>query len=101
MKQINLRLPDQVAEDLRREAAARGTSVNRLASDGLRALVDPEYTGDEAERARARLRRAGLLAEPEGVAPEPPRSEELERARAAAGKGTALSQLVSEGRGSR
>ncbi|MGI8749452.1 MAG: toxin-antitoxin system HicB family antitoxin [Thermoleophilaceae bacterium] len=101
MKQISLRVPESLAAELAREAADRGTSVNSLATTVLRAAVDPDFSGDEAERLRARLRRAGLLANPEGAAPDPPTSEELERARAAAGDGTQLSELVSAGRGPR
>jgi hypothetical protein len=101
MKQISLRVPQQLADDLKRAAADRGASVNSFATTALRAAVDPEFSGDEAERLRERLRRAGLLWEPEGVAPDPPVLAELERARAAAGKGTSLSELVSEGRGPR
>jgi len=101
MRQISLRVPEQLADDLRRAALDRGTSLNSFATTTLRAAVDPDFSGDEAERLRARLRRAGLLWEPEGVAPDPPTDEELGRARAAAGRGTPLSELVSEGRGSR
>lgn len=101
MKQICLRVPEQLADDLRREAADRGASVNSFATTALRAAVDPEFSGDEAERLRGRLRRAGLLWEPEGAVPDPPTRDELERARTAAGKGTSLSELVSEARGPR
>ncbi len=101
MKQISLRLPDQLADSLKREAADRGTSVNSFAATALQVAVDPEFSGDEAERLRGRLRRAGLLWTPDGAAPAPPTREEVERARAAAAGGTPLSQLVSEGRGPR
>lgn len=101
MKQMSLRVPDQLAEDLKRAAADRGASVNSFATTVLSTAVDPDFSGDEAERLRARLRRAGLLWEPEGLAPDPPSREAVERARAAAGGGTPLSELVSEGRGPR
>lgn len=101
MRQISLRVPDQLADDLKRAAADREASLNSFATAALRAAVDPDFSGDEAERLRGRLRRAGLLWEPEGVPPDPPTREELERARAAAGEGTPLSELVSAGRGPR
>lgn len=101
MKQISLRVPERLADELRREAADRDTSVNSFATMVLRAAVDPDFSGDQAERLRARLRLAGLLWEPEGEPPRPPAPEELQRARAAAGSGTPLSDLVSEGRGPR
>jgi len=74
--------------------------VNALAVDVLTAALDPEAAGDELERHRERLHRAGLLldweSEPTSV---PPSAEEIARARAAMGGGRMLSDLVSEGRG--
>ena len=75
MAQLTVRLEDRAAEDLRAEAARRGTSVNALVVAALRALVDPEHEDGAADQLRARLRRAGLLREPSGEegtgAPEP------------------------------
>ena len=100
MKQLTLRVPDDLAADLTRVAAERGRSVNALATTALRALVDPEAAGDEVERVRERLRRAGVeLYTPTrtAVAPDP---DAFAAARAALGSGgTLASDLVSEGRG--
>lgn len=99
MHQLTLRISNDLANDLRAEAEKRGQSVNALASAALSALVDPDLEGDELERLRARLRRAGLLAEtrplPRGSAPSP---ERLAEARRRAAKGKSLSDYVSEGR---
>lgn len=99
MKQVTLRLPDDLARELSEEAARLGQSVNAYATLGFRAWLDPDAEGDDVERMRARLRRAGLLAEWEPATVEPPSARELERARRAAGSGKQLSEYVSEGRG--
>jgi plasmid stability protein len=98
--QLTLRLDDDLARHLKAKAAEDGRSVNALVVAGLRALVDPDWAGDEADRLRERFRRAGILSEP-----GPPLHrrrqdpEVLARARAAAGNGKPLSDYVSEGRG--
>lgn len=101
MAQLTLRIADQLATDLKREAARRGESVNSLATHALRALVDPELHDSALERTRERLRRAGLLEGPQ--APDGPfvSDEAFERARAEAEGGRPLSDYVNEGRGPR
>jgi hypothetical protein len=101
MRQLTLRVPDQLAEDLKATAVHEGESVNAFAVKGLTALVDPDAAGEEMERLRERLRRAGLLDEWRPDRPiVRPSEEEVARARAAAGRGRhLLSDLVSEGRG--
>lgn len=94
-------MPDDLAADLRDEAARWDKSINAFATLAFRAIVDPDAEGDEVERMRARLRRAGVLAEGEPYRGNRPDGETLARARAAAGRGTPLSDLVSEGRGPR
>jgi hypothetical protein len=97
MRQVTLRLDDALADRLRAVAGERGTSVNALASLVLRAAVDPEAAGSEIERVRERLARAGLLAQPE-PAQVSPSHRAVARARARAGRGTRLSDLISEDR---
>lgn len=100
MRQLTLRIPDDLADGLRSLAARDGRSVNALATAVLSALVDPELEGDEASRLRARLDQAGLLArqEPSSGVVRPSRRRVADAGRRAA-TGKALSELVREGRG--
>lgn len=99
MAQLTLRLDDDLARHLKARAAEEGRSVNALVVSGLRALVDPDFAGDEADRLRERLRQAGLLYEPPPLNRPRQDPELLAQARAAAGKGTLLSDIVSQDRG--
>ena len=98
MSQLTLRISDRLAHQLKAAARARGASVNGWATAVLAAAVDPAYAGDEAQALRERLARAGLLAESATPARKRPARRAFARARAAAGRGRALSELVSEGR---
>jgi predicted transcriptional regulator len=99
MAQLTLRVPDDLASDLKRVAAARGTSVNALATQALSAVVDPTFASDERQQLRERLARAGLLADTSPLDHEPPPDEAVREARAAAGGGKTLAEYVAEGRG--
>lgn len=97
--QLTIRLPDSTAEELREVAKARGQSVNSWVTAVLQAAVDPELSGNDAERTRNRLARAGLLAVPRRPGPVVrPTASAVAKARSAAGRGTPLSTLVSDGR---
>ncbi|MGW9554453.1 hypothetical protein ACWGSK_08055 [Nocardiopsis sp. NPDC055551] len=63
----------------------------------MRAVTDPGLEDDEARTVRAKLARAGLLDE-SGTPRSRPSREAVERARRAAGGGTPLEGLVTEGR---
>ncbi|MGI8726238.1 MAG: transcriptional regulator [Solirubrobacterales bacterium] len=101
MHQVTLRIPDELSGELKRKAEERGESVNAYATFILTAATDPDLEGDEAAKLRARLDRAGLLAEPLGPekARARPSKARVAAARARAGRGRRLSDLVSEGRG--
>jgi plasmid stability protein len=99
MSQLTLRLPEELVGQLKQAAAAAGRSLNRWATDVLSAAVDPDLAGDEAERLRERLARAGLLVAPSGRRGRRPPADAVARARAAASRGTPLTDLISEGRG--
>jgi hypothetical protein len=71
--------------------------MNDYVTAVLDVATDPNLAGSEADRLRERLARAGLLA-PAGRRRQRPSKKEVAEARAAAGTGTSLSELVSEGR---
>ena len=100
MAQLTVRLDDELARAVKAEAEAQGRSVNSWVVAVLDAAVDPDLEDSESARTRARLERAGLLATPSGrrraMRPDPTR---VASARKAAGTGTPLSRLVSDGRG--
>lgn len=96
--QLTLRVDAALAVGLKCAATERGQSVNAFATAVLRAAIDPDLAGAEAEKVRERLLRAGLLA-----ASQPgPRSaidpQALGDARRAAGRGTPVADLVGEER---
>jgi plasmid stability protein len=100
MAQFTIRLDDELAREVKAEAAAQGHSVNGWVVAVLDAAVNPDLEDSDRARTRGRLERAGLLAKPRGEAGVArPDRRHVESARKAAGKGTPLSRLVSDGRG--
>lgn len=100
MAQLTVRIPPELAQDLKGAAAERNMSLNGYVSAVLGAAVDPDLGETEADRLRGRLKRAGLLDDNYERTPAVrPDDESLIEARAAAGQGRQLSELVSEGRG--
>lgn len=97
MRQLTLRLPDELAASLRQTAAQSGRSVNSFATAVLSAAVDPELAGDDAARVRERLARAGLLT-PAGLSRTRPDPDRVREARRRAARGRPISELVSEDR---
>lgn len=71
--------------------------MNDYVTAVLDAATDPNLASTEAERLRDRLDRAGLLA-PLGRQRRRPAAKDVARARASAGVGTPLSDLVDETR---
>jgi hypothetical protein len=99
MQQFSVRLSDEHGAAVRRLAAARGRSVNQTFDDLVAAATDPTHAGSELVALRERLARVGLVFDVSALPDAPAPSErELQRARAAAGRGTPLAELVSEGR---
>jgi hypothetical protein len=95
--QVSWRAPDELVERVREVAAAHGISVNEYLTRLARAATDPELAGDDAARTRERLARAGLLA-PAGPIRRRPDPGAVAAARAEAGRGTPLSDLVASDR---
>jgi hypothetical protein len=98
MRQLTLRVSDDLAARLKRAAAERGSSVNGYATAVLGAAVDPELAGDESARVRERLAAAGLLAPTQPGDRRRPEQKALRAARRRAGKGRRLDEIVTEGR---
>ncbi len=98
MKQLTLRVPDELAAGLKVAAGERADSVNGYAVKVLSAAIDPCLAGEEVSALRERHARAGLLLTPESIAVERPPARALARARASAGRGRPLSELVAESR---
>lgn len=99
MQQFSVRLGDDHGDAVRRLAAARGRSVNQTFEDLVVAATDPAHASSDLEALRERLARAGLAFDTAALPDAPaPGERELARARAAAGRGTPLAELVSEAR---
>lgn len=91
------RTSDELLARVRRQAELHGRSLNDWVTTVLAAASDPSFAGSEAEQVRERLAQAGLLAAA-GAPRKRPSARRVADARAAAGRGTPLSDLVSEGR---
>jgi len=98
MRQLTLRLPDDLVVSLKDIASKKGHSLNAWARLVLSASADPEMADSEAARLKERFERAGLLlSQPPSPVGRPPDSE-VRRARTAAGEGRPLASYISEGR---
>lgn len=95
---MTLRVSDELLEQVRRRAGAEGRSMNDYVTRILEAAVNPDVADTEVQQIRERLARAGVLAEEDPARGRRPDRTELARARAEAGQGTPLSDLVSENR---
>jgi Arc-like DNA binding domain len=91
------RSDDELIERVRDAARANGRSMNDYVTAVLDAATNPDLAEGDAERLRARLQRAGLLAS-SVERRKRPSAAEVSRARAAAGRGTPLSELVARDR---
>jgi hypothetical protein len=99
MAQFSVRLSEDDGRAVRRLAAARGRSVNQTFADLVTAATDPARADGERDQLRERLARAGLVFDLSALPDLPaPTDEARRRAAAAAGRGTPLADLISEGR---
>jgi hypothetical protein len=103
MTQVTWRASEELVDRVRRVAEREGRSMNEYLTRVLDAATNPEYAGDDRQRLRERLARAGLLLpDSERTPRERPDPEAVARAgREAATLGPLLSDLVSEDRGPR
>ena len=98
MRQLTLRVPDELGQRLKVAAGDHEDSVHGYAVKVLSAAVDPDLAGDEITGLKERLAQAGLLLTPARVPTKRPSARALSRARTAAGRGRPLSDFVAEGR---
>ncbi|MBN9611462.1 MAG: hypothetical protein BGO26_17495 [Actinobacteria bacterium 69-20] len=99
MGQLTVRIPDDLLDRVRTVARSRGFSMNEYAVRVLGAATDPDLAGSEIDRLRERLASAGLLEPPQPRRAGRPTRARLDAARAAAGAGRTLADIVSDGRG--
>src|SRR5688572_23691219 len=98
MSQVTWRAPDELVERVRQVAARQGRSLNDYLTRLAEAAVDPELAGDDSERLRERLARAGLIVATGSKRKRPDRSA-VAKASRRAGEGTPLSDLIKQERG--
>lgn len=97
MTQVTWRAPEELVAAMREAAKRQGRSLNDFITQLARAATEPTWPEDDAERLRERLARAGLLVAA-GPPRERPHADRVARARAAAGRGKPLSELVNDER---
>lgn len=101
MKQLLLRVPDELHAQLVSQARAKGTSVNALANDILGLGIDPAQLS-RTDRLRLKLIQVGEIAGA-GALPPPPTPEllaELDKLRAAPAELDEIDRLIAWQRGS-
>ena len=98
MTQVTWRTAHELLERVRRQARERGRSLKAWVIAVLSPATDPSLAADEGQRVRERLSAAGLLEPTEPGPQRRPDDRAFARARAAAGRGTAMSDLVVDGR---
>jgi HicB family len=79
MRQLTLRVPEELAERLKGAARDHEESVNGYAVKVLSAAVDPDLASDEITGLKERLARAGLLLTPKRLPTKRPSARALWR----------------------
>lgn len=91
------RTSEELLERVRRQAQEHGRSLNEWVTAVLSAASDPSSAGDQAQQLRERLARAGILEDVQPPVPRPARAR-VAAARAAAGRGESLADIVTSSR---
>ena len=92
---MSWRAPEELMARVKLAAAQRGKSLNDYVTSVLDAATNPDLAGSEAKQLRERLARAGVLVTVEETAHRRPPADRVLRARASAGQGTPVSDLIS------
>lgn len=95
MKQVLLRVPDELHARLTSRAAREGRSVNRTATEILEAAVDADE-GDRRERLVAQATALGILRPGHGTVVDGTKRQRL--IRSTKGTGPVIDRLISEER---
>jgi hypothetical protein len=95
MKQVLLRVPDELHQRLAARAGREGRSVNSLAAEILDAAADADQ-GDRRARLRARAAAAGILRLTRAGRVDPPRRQEI--LSSTRGLGPVLDRILAEER---
>lgn len=99
MAQVTWRASTDLVDRVRDEAARQGRSLNDYLTRLAEAATDPDLADSDQQRLRERLAQAGLLTPASGKRGRRPDPAAVARARRRAGRGTPVSDLVSEDRG--
>ncbi|MBP2320725.1 hypothetical protein JOF56_001110 [Kibdelosporangium banguiense] len=107
MTQVSWRAEEALVERVRKAAADHRRSMNDYITMVLEAATNPDLAHDEYTRIREKLARVDLVVPELDVRMRAElqqhqvhaSEEEIQQAMAAAGRGTSLSDIVSEGRG--
>jgi len=98
MTQLTVRANDDLIARVRAAATSSGRSINEYVVTVLDAATNPDLAGEEAERVRARLERAGLLVHLPRRRGRRPGRDEVAAAGQRAARGTPVSEIVSRDR---
>jgi hypothetical protein len=98
MAQVTWRTSEGLVARVRLQASHHGLSMNEYLTRVLQAATDPTFAAEPASQVRERLRLAGLLDAGSSDITATPDPERVAAARERAGRGTPLSDLVTEGR---
>ena len=97
MAQLTIRTSEELLDRIRTAAASRGGSMNDFVTRVLDVATDPDLNTDETDRVRERLAHAGLLVTHKAPRCRPA-GQAVAAARAAAGAGRPMSDLIGDGR---